>query len=557
MASVRLEEFDKECWKRRVVTVGISDEGKRVVYSGEALTSVSGSDGLILEMTVESSPLRPAYLSLPVVVSTGGKIEIQIEGTLVETIDLITPSIGEAPLTRVCVDISRWSAGRRRLLIKLLFSFDRADGAIMVLLDATRQAFAVSVNQPWRWSYVTFAVAILALEWILLLAVPALVAAESPWFKEEWEQYAFATLAAAWAISILGLADAVRVGVWAFVRRIFGWSMEHPRPALAIMLTLTVAGTVVGMDVGRCILLRAHYTDHIETYLRNERTPDVLVKAFALMPGRAEARFLIELHAWRLRFDDDIFHAYVRRFVSSPDAREGLRVASAGSHKSCTYHGDENVVAPLEWYAAFMPEGEGQSETDLLKAARALLTGHPGVQAETLALTFDIELGELSGGEVGRSIRENAIAKLRRRMETAGEDARYGEFFQIGADRLGQAALETCNLDEAIRWFRAILEARRRVRSAEATIVWLRPPEKLAIYQMYLALSNIRSPSVAQAVKLLDKCPDFRGRFKAEIYEPYKAFKDLEVWTENTPFSNKLKPVNFVRTALLGKGWRY
>src|SRR6266446_5818328 len=64
MASVRLEEFDKECWKRRVVTASIGDAGKRVVYHGEALTSVSGSGGLILEMTVESS-WRPVRATPP------------------------------------------------------------------------------------------------------------------------------------------------------------------------------------------------------------------------------------------------------------------------------------------------------------------------------------------------------------------------------------------------------------------------------------------------------------------------------------------------------------
>src|SRR5262249_24917462 len=150
-----------------------------------------------------------------------------------------------------------------------------------------------------------------------------------------------------------------------------------------------------------------------------------------------------------------------------------------------------------------------EPENKLTRLAMQLLNETSGVQAKILRLTFELEVPPLVGGKQGVVPIERAAKELRDEIDATPS---AGELFQLGADRLGQIALEACNQGEGLRRFKAILEARTRSLSGE-TGVWLRPPEKLAVYQMYRALAGVTGPYAAFGSELLDKCGGFRERF--------------------------------------------
>ena len=528
-------------------------EGGRLFdFRGEVLSSIPDGDTPVLDALIVSSAIRPAFLSVPVAFTCAGTIEIQIDGVLAATATVPTPPPGEPIFKRILIDLSSWLAGRKNSRLRIVFRFAERGGTATVFVDSSEPSLSITLEQPWLCSHVAYAVTFLALQWITMFAILIIVAANIPWFNEEWESYAFLGTAVIWLASVLGIADLAKLPIKQLVRQVLGWSLKNRRLASLILGGLAFLSVAATVPIVYCVTTRARYARLIEEYSLDMNDPAPLADAFALVPWRTEARFLIERHAWLLRRDKghDPFRSYVRSFVLSRQAAEALTRIGTRSHCFCVYHVDKNVIGPVEWFASMMPEGDREGEDKLCRQAIDLLKRTPGTQSEILRRTMEFDIA------TDKNSTDRALSRIQTLLREPEEEAREDEFFQVGADHLAQADLADCSQNEALDWFKTILEIRMRARKGDHAIEWLRPPEKLLIYYMYLGFAGRTNPSVVEAMAVLDKCSGFHEKFKTQIYDAYAPFKDPDAWTEGTPFDPNLKMMEYVNNQL-PKGWRY
>ena len=421
-----------------------------------------------------------------------------------------------------------------------------------------------------------------ALIWLSLFLALLVASAHLPIVAKNAVQLKFLVTALSWGILISGLPEVAHLPVRRWVRSAVGHVRESQGRGWFVLGILTISLILPNLMIGYCVSHRIYYQRLIEKYL-DSRDISYLRDAMAHSPWRLEARYLFERRTAGERVvGTDALHDLVNEFISdeSKDFDAALAaVRNSGGH-ICLQANTRALTSPAVWYASVLPEAEAHNETAKKRRAVNLLTGHHQMDAKIQRLLLEIsivaiELRKTTASEKrvvktqgSNNVIDAKLATLAVTLEqlilSRPESVSRSEVAQIAADRVAQTTIENgCNIEKGVRWFERILEARElHLNSNE--LRWLRPPDKLALFHVFLYLSGEKDIEAQFARAFLASCD---GRTKMEFEnrifrrKQNEVFQNRAAWRSNTPLGRPpegfVTHQSFVKDALLHENWRY
>jgi len=258
---------------------------------------------------------------------------------------------------------------------------------------------------------------------------------------------------------------------------------------------------------------------------------DEVKQAFVLVPERREAQILFEAAAFPLRPNKPEFRKFVRRFIDNDAVRNAAR-NKRPLPRYLVADTAKTFPSPAFWYAAILPEGEGEREQAFKNEAVTILRGIGGDEADLQRRVIEVSLSQNDPAALAQ-----ATANLEAAVNAPG-DAANTFTFQVACDMLAQVRLNACaaqavNVDacqtQACSLFRMILKIRQD--QAQVGQLSTRPASKLSLFYLFLAQAgqggNTDSDNFAKE-RLANA--GFAEVFRRELFESNKAFHDQATW---------------------------
>ena len=501
-----------------------------------------------VEMAVETDPLRRSILNIPLTSSASGVAKVAVNGEPAATQIL--------PGTIRC-DITHLACGRRRSSITLDVELEAEEEAVEIVDPA--------VIQEWSNPYSAMSAALLLMLWGIVVGGAVYGVALFLKIEESLRFYTVIGIAASGILGMAGIAEWSKLPLLPIMRRIFGairrLAPAPQRLALAGVGLAFVAGAAAFGDVVYCLAVRHAYTQRIRdaiAYLPTDSAAvrDEVKQAFVLVPERREAQILFEAAAFPLRPNKPEFRKFVRRFIDNDAVRNAAR-NKRPLPRYLVADTTKTFPSPAFWYAAILPEGEGEREQAFKNEAVTILRGIGGDEADLQRRVIEVSLSQNDPAALAQ-----ATANLEAAVNAPG-DAANTFTFQVACDMLAQVRLNACaaqavNVDacqtQACSLFRMILKIRQD--QAQVGQLSTRPASKLSLFYLFLAQAgqggNTDSDNFAKE-RLANA--GFAEVFRRELFESNKAFHDQATWNAQTALDKDVG--EFIQKHFLNNGWRY
>src|SRR5262245_37262155 len=506
---------DSGQWKRQMLAVEfLSADEQRISYQGNSLTALPGPLHL-LEFTFTSSALRPAEACIPLLVSAEAEVRLFMGEQAIEVVSVPPPPAGPAPVCWLKKDVTQWSEPEHTSKLSVRIAYAQPDGVTTLLLDQTQPAWCPRLSQRWTNGYTAQSLLFFVLAWGCLLGVGVLLVSHLKFLGDTLRHYAVLAVVGAWAAGVRGLPDLAKLPLRAWLRRAYALTRGRRRLLIALLALLMLPiGAGAGVVV-YCLHIRWSYTELIRKAMENEGTAgseENLRRAFVLLPWRKEAQILFERSAWVKRPERQQFKAYVRDFTVHPEVRQAVEQALIRPQRGLALkeEGSNTLADPVTWYASLLPEGEREGQLERRQEAVALLARKTGdIVADLQRLTLQLELADelfASNPEAWQLAHLQEYVTETEKYTTPLEylldrnrepSARLSTQFayQVAADLVASYNLKLGLCEEAQSLFDRIMQARQYGQGMKESYLWLRPPEKLSLYHMFMTKGGKNPPS--------------------------------------------------------------
>jgi hypothetical protein len=570
-------ELDHSAWESVVLTLGQTPR--------EVIRAIEARESHSISFELKAGVLRQSQVQFSLWASTAATVKLYIDDQFVDSFEY---SDGQTPpgIQTITTELTNWVEKKKSSTLRLLISYHGQKGQVFLAADRDWPGFEPKMILKSSPSYFFASATFLSLSWLAVLGIAVIVLARIQILGDSFRFYAVLTTILLWLAGLMGLSDLANVPVQSGMRYLWSKTRSHensltragtPRHPLmkrfmrwrrAIALTMLFLLSVPALFfAGRIIsgmVIRNYYTSLLNRAVEGSNQDENIRRAFVLVPWRKEAQILFERRAWSLRDPADenqAFKKYVRAFVYSQDVRSA--VAAIQRDKGYPFFlRAENSSAlndPVLWYASLLPEAELPGETKAKTEAIHYLSAadekkNPDAKIQEVSLSM-----ELRQGDVDKTEYLISMAKLRDLLEsyTSYKSVTASFPYQVGCDILAQHYITNNDAAEANKWFRRVIEARKRQRTLTSDPIWHRPPEKLMLYYMFVndvPLAGTEE-TLKRARKLRDYCAPFKDGFEKEFLKPYEDYKKPETWRVNTALDDKV--ITYLKDILLNKGWKY
>jgi|SRR5262245_2410332 len=576
---------DSGQWKRQMLAVEfLSADEQRISYQGNSLTALPGPLHL-LEFTFTSSALRPAEVCIPLLVSAEAEVRLFMSEQEIEVVSVPPTPAGPAPVCWLKKDITQWSEPEHTSKLSVRIAYAQPDGVTTLLLDQTQPAWCPRLSQRWTNGYTAQSLLFFVLAWGCLLGAGVLLVSHLQFLGDTLRHYAVLAVVGAWAASVMGLPDLAKLPLRAWLRRAYALTRGRRRLLIALLALLMLPiGAGAGVVV-YCLHIRWSYTELIRKAMENEGTAgseENLRRAFVLLPWRKEAQILFERSAWVKRPERQQFKAYVRDFTVHPEVRQAVEQALIRPQRGLALkeESSDTLADPVTWYASLLPEGEREGQLERRQEAVALLARKTGdVAADLQRLTLQLELAdELFACNPDRAWQlahfreyltetEKYFTPLLDLLDpnqepSANLSAQFA--YQVAADLAASYYLKLGLCEDAQLLFDGIMRARVHRQIMKESYLWLRPPEKLSLYHMFMTGggNNLPKPgdpdydAMSRAAALIHWCPKFKQQFSQNFLKKYPEYAQSDKWRGDSVVQS-VAVKDHVTNHLLNRNWRY
>lgn len=343
------------------------------------------------------------------------------------------------------------------------------------------------------------------------------------------------------------------------VARLYRWK----KLGWAASVTLLAPICFVATLIVHCIHEQNIYQSTIAAYLKT-REPEYLLRALSRYPSRSDARYAYERITGDLRhWETETLHSYVSTITTHPLFKVAIDKAKKDECSLCSTKDSRELVNPLVWIASILPEAESHTEVNQTMLAYNLLAERPESDAKLQAIIFQLYF-------VDDAQRPKLISDLRKLLSEGQISLTESEVAQVATDHLAiellqklarQKSCSDSEISEVLKLFERIINARTSIFGN--ALQWLRPPDKMALYHFFMALSGEHDTEADLAGAYGRICSGkFYSRFKKEIFERKKVegYYMSSHWRRGTPLGpteDGKSWMNYVLRTLSKENWRY
>lgn len=401
--------------------------------------------------------------------------------------------------------------------------------------------------KKWAW---------LLLPWFCLQGLLVIIVSHLP--PEQFNSYYKVLIGVVlWVLlAALGKADITQFPVRKWVNKSVRVCQRWKFSLFALIVVAVAVGTFEGAILN-CICIKESYSSLIRKYIES-RDDRYLRKAFVLMPPRREAQLLISRHAWTQRRgqDNESLRNFIQGLFSSTKIMRAVESTPPLRRRICLQ--DTNLLrTPVVWYASVLPEADNGTQTD--NKIKALSRVRQSTDPEALLLSsilkLEISQAKQINTEVSEKEQRQVVKELKERLDRSDTKTKQSHFYQEGYDHLGQfAMLEQNDIKKALQAFKEVIDARERFRSDQ---LWVRPPDKLALYHFFMIYSGKTGEWTDIAKTILSSRKEFESAFVKTFVEGklYSKYLDQETWLLGTLLDKQW--AKKIEDEFINRGWSY
>ena len=580
-------EIDDSLWDSVVLPVRTTKKnGVREVNPHEVIRASADCESHSIAFELKSGAFHQSQVQLSLWASTNASVKLYINDRFVKTFEY-THSPNPVPqLQTISTDVTKWVEEKKSSTMRLLISYGGQKGKVFLLSDRYLTDFEPKLVLKFSPTYFFKSAAFISLSWLAILSVAVIILARIQILGDSFRFYAVLTTILLWLAGLIGLSDLAKIPVQSGMRRIWsktrsdenpitaagtprrgfvGWFMRWRRALTLMLLFLVSLPTVyyAGQIISGMVI-RHYYTSLINRAVEGSNQDEYIRRAFVLVPWRKEAQILFERCAWSRRDPADnnsAFRKYVRDFVNNKEVRSAVEAVQRDKSYPFFVRAENSSAFndPVLWYASLLPEAEVPGETTTRTQAISYLSApdqqmNPEAKIQHASLSMEL----LQSQKDKQTEYKESMEKLHHLLLNSNSNNVTASFpYQIGCDTLASYYLQNSNATEANKWFRKVIQARKRQRTLTSDPIWHRPPEKLMLYYMFV--SDVPLTGTEEVLKrakdLRDFCVEFKDGFEKEFLKPYEEYKKPETWRANTALDDKV--IAYLQGTLLNKGWKY
>ena len=312
-----------------------------------------------------------------------------------------------------------------------------------------------------------------------------------------------------------------------------------------------------------CIYEQNVHQSTVAAYIRTT-DPDYLLRALVRYPSRIDMRYVYERITADLRDQGTVkLNSYVSTITSHPLFKVAIDKAKNEACSLCGTKDARELIHPLVWIASILPEAEAHEEVNLTKRAYSLLADRPELDAKLQSIILQFYFVESAQ-------RFQLISDLKRLLSQTQIRLAESEVAQVATDHLAVELLidlarnKTCahaEFDPVLALFEQIINARTSI--SGNSLQWLRPPDKMQLYQLFMAVSGEQDTEAKTIEAYREICDGtFYSRFKERLYdrkkeEGYYRASDWRKGTSLGPTEDGRPWKEYVLHTLAKENWRY
>ncbi len=601
--SFDLQDYDKDLWKKESIDLTIADgDLAHQTFYCDVLQSVASQTNHKISFTLNTRAYLPVEIDIPFYSSAKGRLALMVDGKNIENFEVEATDIDKPRVTHITAQITPWTEKERRSILELRFKSE-IKNKITLILECNELSLAPGTIQRWDFSYFVRAILFFVFANSIVLGLGILLAAQLRGINSSLQFYAFIGTTIGVIFGALGVTDLLKIPFREKIRLFYSKTYKNRLIWLACLGVLfLIVYTGVGI-VAYSIWMRSAYTDLIKKALANTNDTASPVKAFKMMPWRKEAQSIIEAQINSVRDQENIKYLnLVRAFTEDPQI---IRTIENYSDKALPFYqtGDTTTLNnPSTWFAGLSIEKEEDIDGKKIAIDKTIekLSKREDYESQIFKLNLELEnlIQELGPTKDDTPEQKSVFSRMDEclsQLEGIVADIDNSNnlelinsfYYQMACDTIANHYANLCVYKEYIQgpcsqkifnYFNKEIQV--RFTSLDSNPLWIRQPEKLVLYHLFI----VENPTESDEGKETGEClkmtlayifckgiGDFpndssclrydmgcyeNGGKKSVIDNYSKEFQSSVWWRKGT---SSFKDTNFKNnvTALLDKGWRY